>query len=60
MDLKDKMENEEMKNGNGQNGHNMSGEKDGDAALRTLLQRAVNTEHAPENLRDRISMMIRE
>ncbi len=48
-----------MTNGNG-NGNHKKFETKEDKYLKSLLQKAVNAEKAPDSLRDKISKMIRE
>ncbi len=49
-----------MTNGNGNGNHKSEVEERENKRLRQILQKAVNTEKAPDALRDRISKMIRE
>lgn len=49
----------EMTNGNG-NGNHKNTIDDENRKLKSILQKAVNTEKAPDSLREKISKMIRE
>jgi hypothetical protein len=49
-----------MNNGNGNGNHKNKAEELQNKRLKKLLQKAFNTEKAPESLRDKISKMIRD
>lgn len=51
---------EKMTNGNENGNHKNDAETSENKRLRKLLQKAVNTENAPNSLRDKIRKMIRE
>lgn len=51
---------EKMTNGNGNGNHQNKVEEVENKRLRKVLQKAVNSEQAPDSLRDKIRQMIRE
>ena len=60
MNRKNKMASEETTSKNGAKGHHGSEENGQEQTLKALLKQAVNSEQAPDSLRDRIRRMIRE
>lgn len=49
-----------MTNGNGNDNHKNEIEEQENKKLKNILKKAVNTEKAPDSLREKISKMIRE